>query len=231
MKRYLIFIPLVITLLAKSHTVTKAINQHTNKVPSTIRSKTAVKNQLDSLKNEFKSKGFSWGEAVFFRIIKNTYDFEVWIKKGATYELFTTYKICTYSGGLGTKKKQGDNKSPEGLYTIYANQMNPNSDYHLAFNIGYPNNYERKKGYTGSAIMIHGSCVSIGCYAMTNPIIEKIWTIMDAAYTKGQEKIQLHIFPFKLSNANLEKEEYKVHEDYNFWKELQEPFNKFEHLK
>jgi len=102
------------------------------------------------------------------------------------------------SDGLGTKTQSGDGKSPEGFYTIEPSQLNPVSNYYLAINIGCPNKLEALKGYTGNAIMIHGHCVSIGCYAMTNPGIEEIYTVVYMAFKSGQKKINLDIFPFHM---------------------------------
>ena len=132
-----------------------------------------------------------WGNEVYFRLFKKEKEFEVWVKKGEEFTLFTTYKICYFSGGLGTKTKQGDRKSPEGFYYIKPSQLNPYSSYHLAFNIGYPNAYERNKGYTGSALMVHGECVSIGCYAMGNSNIEKIYTLLETALENNQHLVRL----------------------------------------
>jgi murein L,D-transpeptidase YafK len=80
---------------------------------------------------------------------------EVWAKKSSKYALFKRYEICYYSGGLGTKTKQGDGKSPEGFYTITAKQLNPSSNYH-PFQHRLPKPAGTAKGYTGDAIMIHG---------------------------------------------------------------------------
>ena len=59
---------------------------------------------------------------------------------------FKTYPICDWSGKLGPKTKIGDRQAPEGFYTVRPAQMNPNSSYHLAFNMGYPNAYDRAHG-------------------------------------------------------------------------------------
>ena len=53
--------------------------------------------------------------------------------------------------------------------------MNPRSLYHLAFNIGFPNAYDSANGHTGSSLMVHGDCKSVGCYAMTDAYIEEIY--------------------------------------------------------
>ena len=83
--------------------------------------------------------------------------------------------ICNWSGELGPKVKQGDRQAPEGFYTITREQMNPNSKYHLAMNLGYPNAYDRSHRRTGEFLMIHGKCKSAGCYAMTDALMEEIY--------------------------------------------------------
>ena len=127
------------------------------------------------------------GDQLYLRLFKQESILEIWYKhKNQQYQLSKTWKICTFSGGLGSKKAEGDGKSPEGFYATQRNLLNPNSNYHLAFNIGYPNTYDRSKGYTGSYIMIHGKCVSIGCYAMTDKGIEEIYALVSQALSSGQ---------------------------------------------
>jgi murein L,D-transpeptidase YafK len=187
-------------------------------VPSSKLSKLAINRNKVVLQNELKSLNLKLGSEVFIRIYKLNNELEVWLKKDKIFQLFKTYKICYYSGKLGTKTREGDGQAPEGIYQVFPKQMNPFSNYHLSFNIGYPNNYDQANGYTGSSIMVHGNCVSIGCYAMTDPVIEQIWTIMDTAFNNHQKSIQVFIFPFKFNEIDLEK--YSNHESYLAWKQL-----------
>ena len=137
------------------------------------------------------------------RIFKEPKELEVWILKDARYELFKTYKVHAYSGKLGPKQREGDQQAPEGFYFVPARAMNPNSSYHLSFNLGYPNAYDKAHGCTGNALMVHGSTVSIGCFAMTDPRIEEIYTLADGALRGGQPFFRVHIFPFRMSDENL----------------------------
>lgn len=206
--------------------ITPAISQ----IPSSIRSKKAISIQTPILTAQLKAKGLELSSPVFIRIFKDEKILEVWVKKSSRFELFKSYKICTFSGMLGTKKIKGDGQAPEGFYTIYPNHLNPTSSYHLSLNIGYPNTYDRAHGYTGSHIMIHGNCVSIGCFAMTDPYIEEIYTLVHKAFEGGQKLINIHIFPFKLTEQNL-----NLHKDLNkwnsFWKNLKVGYDYFEKTK
>jgi len=188
-------------------------------VPTSKVSKMAVTRNKAQLKNELLEKKLVYGNDVFIRIYKLSSELEIWIKNKETFSLIKTYKICYYSGELGPKTKVGDSQAPEGIYKVFPNQMNPFSSYHLSFNIGYPNSYDKANGYTGSSIMVHGNCVSIGCFAMTNLIIEQIWTLMEAAFNQKQPFINVYIFPFKFENKALNN--YQENNNYLFWKQLE----------
>ncbi|MDN3581298.1 L,D-transpeptidase family protein [Mucilaginibacter flavus] len=178
------------------------------------------------LQKELEDRGFKTNVAVYIRIFKDQNALEVWVKSGLKYKLFKTYEICYYSGNLGTKTRSGDNKSPEGFYTIEPKQLNPVSNYYLAINVGYPNKLERLKGYTGDAIMIHGHCASIGCYAMTDPRIEEIYTLVYKAFEGGQQKVNLDIYPFRMDAAHMA---FYSHQPYMaFWKTLKPGYDRFE---
>jgi len=142
------------------------------------------------------------------------------------FSLYKTWEICRYSGALGPKLREGDGQSPEGFYFVKPAQMNPNSSYHLSFNLGFPNAYDRAHGRTGSFLMVHGDCVSIGCYAMTDAGIEEIYGEMEAAYTNGQAFIRVHIFPFPTTAANMKT--FKDNPNTPFWTNLREGWERFE---
>lgn len=196
------------------------------KIPSSSRSKSVLAKQTPVLLKETNAKGLTLGQAVCIRIFKEEKELELWIKKGIKYTMFKSYPICTFSGELGSKKKVGDGQAPEGFYTVYPEQLNPYSDYHLAFNIGYPNAYDRAHHYTGSAIMVHGNCVSIGCYAMTDPGIEEIFTVITKAFEGGQTSFQIQIFPFRMTK---EKMDAHVGSEWNsFWQNIKTGYDYFE---
>ena len=180
--------------------------------------------------NSSEKGNIELGKPMFIRIFKEERKLEIWQENTTgKYELYKSYDICTYSGGLGPKKKEGDKKTPEGFYSTDKSSLNPNSSYHLSFNIGYPNEYDKAHGYTGSLIMIHGDCVSIGCFAMTDPYIEEIYSIVERALVNGQNKVYIHIFPFKMTAKNMSK--YSGSEYYDFWQELKPVYDYFEKTK
>ncbi|MEZ5385920.1 MAG: 2-dehydro-3-deoxyphosphooctonate aldolase, partial [Prosthecobacter sp.] len=122
-----------------------------------------------------------------------------------------------YSGSLGPKTREGDMQAPEGFYLVTQKQLNPASSYHLSFNIGYPNDYDLALQRTGSLIMIHGDECSIGCFAMTDPLIEEIYLIVEAAL-QHTASVPVHIFPFRMSDERLQSEKDSPHHD--FWQDL-----------
>lgn len=196
-------------------------------VPLSERSRAAGQRVVPTLKSAFDAKGLTWGSPVFIRIFKETDELEVWIEDNeSVWKLFKTYKICFYTGGLGPKLARGDRKSPEGFYFVTPGRMNPWSSFHLSFDLGYPNTYDRSQGRTGGNLMVHGSCVSIGCYAMTDAYIEEIYTLCTTALNNGQPFFRVHIFPFKMTDKNMKR--HRNSRWYGFWKNLKYGYDLFE---
>jgi len=172
-------------------------------------------------------KGMTEQQPILVRIFKAESELEVWkAKDDGRFYLFKTYPICSYSGGLGPKLEQGDRQSPEGFYLVSQEQLNPRSKYYLAFNMGFPNTYDRAYGRTGANLMVHGDCTSSGCYAMTDAVIEEIFILAREALQAGQPAFQVQAFPFRMTPANM-----TAHKDdkwYDFWKNLKEGYDYFE---
>ncbi len=178
------------------------------------------------ISTELRDKGLELGSQVFMRIFKLPGELEVWVEDNGRFKLFKTYPVCNYSGYPGPKLSEGDWQSPEGFYRVTADRMNPRSSYHLSFNIGYPNEYDRLLNRTGSNIMVHGDCSSMGCFAMNNYRMEEIYTLAHSALANGQQSIDVHIFPFRMTAENLNK--YRDSPWIEFWKNLQQGYAAFE---
>ena len=133
---------------------------------------------------------------VMARIFKDEGKLEIWKQKNSgRYDLIADYDICKWSGQLGPKFTEGDRQAPEGFYAVRPAQMNPWSNYHLAFNIGYPNAYDRAQGRTGSNLMVHGACAWSGCYSMTNEQIEQIYALGVTPFAAARESSRSRRFP------------------------------------
>ena len=171
------------------------------------------------------------GDPIFIRIFKEEALLELWMQPDGNgpFNLFSTYPICAMSGELGPKLRQGDRQAPEGFYAVGLKQFNPHSRFHLSFNIGYPNAYDRGHGRTGNFIMVHGNCVSEGCFAMTDPYIEEIYGLGEQALKNGQPFFRVHVFPFRLSEQNLENHAGAAWLD--FWRMLKPGYDYFEKHK
>ena len=104
------------------------------------------------------------------------------------------YKVALGKSS-GRKERQGDHKTPEGLYVV--DQKNAQSRFHLALHISYPNADDRRRALAagvspGGAIMIHGVEKEFawlgsmehdidwtdGCIAVTDPEIEEVWRLV-----------------------------------------------------
>jgi murein L,D-transpeptidase YafK len=123
-------------------------------------------------------------------------------KKARTMELMRagqvlkTYKIALGGEPVGPKTRQGDHKTPEGMYVI--DGRNAHSQFHRALHISYPNTSDRERARklnvpTGGDIYIHGLPNGYGfvgaahrardwtdgCIAVTDHEIEEIWRLVD----------------------------------------------------
>ncbi len=195
-------------------------------LPKNPKVTTIIEKVSKRLKPELEAMGFKVGSPIFIRILKSERNLELWVKKDKKYHLFKNYSICSYSGFPGPKLYEGDWQSPEGFYTVNAGQMNPWSENYLSFNIGYPNQYDQTKNRTGSAIMVHGGCTSMGCFAMSDHRMEEIYTLAHLAMDKGQKDINIHIFPFEMTQHNISK--YIESPWFSFWKDLKKGYDIFE---
>lgn len=174
---------------------------------------------------------------LFIRAFKKEQDLEVWVKEKNKdrFVLLHTYDFCLTSGTLGPKRKEGDYQIPEGIYQI--NHFNPVSNFHLSLGINYPNDSDEilsDKTHPGSAIYIHGNCVTIGCIPITDDKIKELYVIAVEARNGGQEKIPVHIFPSRLDAGvvdQLIKEQKADAVASAFWKNLESVYQDFERSK
>lgn len=198
-----------------------------DELPRTSRSDDAYARSAPSLEEDMEAEGLTLGQPVYLRITKAPAELTAFIAADdGTFRAFRTWPVCSASGGLGPKIKEGDGQAPEGFYTVHPAAMNPASSFHLSFNLGFPNAYDRAHGRTGSFLMVHGACVSIGCFAMTDAGIEEIWTLMQAAFSEGQAAVPVHIFPFPMTPDNLRLHVDNEHAE--FWQALAPAWNAFE---
>jgi len=164
---------------------------------------------------------------ILVRLFKEESELEVWKQDNSgRYALLKVYPICRWSGDIGPKIKEGDRQAPEGFYAITPGLMNPNSNYYLAINTGFPNAYDRANNRHGAFLMIHGDCSSRGCYAMTDEQIGEIYSLAREAFLGGQKEFQLQAYPFRMTPANLAR--HRNNPNLAFWKMIKEGYDHFE---
>ena len=181
---------------------------------------------LARFEERLAASGVKRGAPIYIRIFKLESELELWVQKGDRFERFATYPICLWSGRLGPKLREGDRQAPEGFYTVDAEQLNPNSRMHRSFSLGFPNVFDRSHGRTGSFIMVHGGCASIGCFAVTDPGVDEIWRMVTAALEGGQPRFAVHVFPFRMTERALDfRKGYRWH---GFWSDLKTGYDLFQ---
>ncbi|MDP4003784.1 murein L,D-transpeptidase family protein [Methylobacterium sp. NEAU K] len=177
-----------------------------------------------------QTKGMQQSDPILIRAYKKEAEMEVWKKGGdGRYALLKTYPICRWSGQLGPKVREGDRQAPEGFYTITPGLMNPNSSYYLSFDTGFPNAVDRANGRSGKYLMVHGTCSSAGCFAMTDATIAEIYAVAREAFIGGQRSFQFQSYPFRMTAQNMAK--FRNDPNMPFWENLKEGSDYFEALR
>lgn len=187
---------------------------------------------LDHLEERIARKGLPEDSAMLIRIFKAESELEVWMSRGggARYMLFGTYPICYWSGTLGPKLKEGDRQAPEGFYSVTLPRANPNGRrWPQALDIGYPNPFDTLHARSGSYILIHGGCASIGCFAMTNGVNKELHRLAVRVLDAGQAYVPVHVFPFRMTEENLAR--HQMPDLRPFWRNLKEGYDLFAHTR
>ena len=184
---------------------------------------------LGRLDERLAAKGLARGNPIYIRVFKATSELELWMQKGASFVLLDTYPICHWTGTLGPKLKEGDKQSPEGFYSVSDRQMRLVGRWQKAFNLGFPNLVDQLNRRTGSFILVHGGCSSIGCFAMTEQVQDEIYALAAAAVKAGQERFQVHVFPFRMTEEAMAA--FAEHTWASFWRDLKPAYDSFERTR
>jgi len=190
------------------------LGENNNRLPAK-----ATKELPPELLSLLRQKKMPKYSPIVVRVFKEEAELEVW-KEDTTghFQILKIYPICRWSGDLGPKLQEGDRQAPEGFYAITPELMNPNSNYYLAINVGFPNSFDKANDRDGSLLMIHGDCSSSGCYAMTDEQISEIYSLARDSFLGGRPSFQVQAYPFRLTPANLAR--HRNSPNLVFWKML-----------
>lgn len=185
--------------------------------------------ELALLNNRLRETGVGLSSPVVLRVFKAESELEVWKEKAGAFVLFATYPICHWSGSLGPKLREGDKQTPEGFYTVTRPQTLHVGRWPRSIDIGFPNVLDQWLARTGSLILVHGGCSSVGCFAMTNPVMDEVHHLTSAAIAAGQEHVPLHVFPFRMTDKNMAANAKSPWAP--FWANLKEGYDAYERTK
>lgn len=198
------------------------------------RVRTAINEKEDLVINNLKETNIELDQLnIIIIAYKSESEIDIFAKREIedTYKNLVNYSICSKSGQIGPKRKQGDYQVPEGFYFI--DRFNPVSSFYLSLGLNYPNLSDRRKSTAtnlGGDIFIHGSCVTIGCLPITDEKIKELYLYAINAKHNGQKKIPVYIFPFRMSDQKFKEFEEKYSNDaelINFWKNIKSGYDKF----
>lgn len=229
-----VFLPVVATLMTAISVPAHAGMNFLEQQKQYARVRGALLHRADVLERNLGAHGLkSTGLNILIVAYKSEAVLDVYAKApdAVSYKQLASYPICAASGNLGPKRRQGDRQVPEGFYWI--DRFNPVSNYHLSLGINYPNAADRLKTRAadpGGDVFIHGSCVTIGCLPMTDAVIEEIYLHAIYARNSGQKTIPVYIFPFRMTQENMEKYGAvysKQPEQIVFWQNIKKGYDKF----
>lgn len=125
-----------------------------------------------------KAKRMQTSDPVMVRIFKKESELRLWERDNkGQFSRLKTYPMCRWLGAVGAKEiSRGPAGSGGFLRHVRQSMLNPEFDYHLPFNLGFPNSYDSAFGRSGTALMVHGACTSSGCFALTNEGVGGILT-------------------------------------------------------
>jgi murein L,D-transpeptidase YafK len=202
---------LLTAVFAGALTPVWCLGEDNNQLPA--KATMELSRELLSLLQQKKMPKYS---PILVRVFKEESELEIW-KQDTTghFQIVKTYPICRWSGDLGPKLHEGDRQAPEGFYTITSELMNPNSNYYLAINTGFPNSFDKANERDGTFLMIHGDCWSSGCYAMTDEQMGEIYSLARDSLLGDQPSFQIQAYPFRLTPANLAR--HRTNPNLDFW--------------
>jgi murein L,D-transpeptidase YafK len=207
-------------------TPVRCLGEDGNQLPASQLPAKATQELSPELLALLKQKNMPMRSPILLRIFKEESELEVW-KQDTTghFQIVKTYPVCRWSGDLGPKQHEGDRQAPEGFYTITPVQMNPNSNYYLSINTGFPNSFDKANDRDGTFLMIHGECLSIGCFAMTDAQIAEIYALAREALA-GRPTFQVQAYPFRMTPENLAR--HRNSPNLAFWMMLKTGNDHFE---
>lgn len=201
--------------------------------PATDRSRAIVEASLAHLAPELAPLGLKPGDPVFLRAFKEESELEIWMKPAEDphYVLFKVHRLAASAGQVGPKLREGDGQAPEGFYSARATSLRPETRHYLGIDLGYPNEYDRALGRNGSDLLIHAGDGAGGAYALSPEAMNEVYALADAAFRGGQQEVAIHLFPFRLTDARMDKVWARPARWTDEWVNLKEGYDFFENVR
>ena len=185
---------------------------------------------IDSL---FNAAGVKYPpRQILLCVFKEERSLQLWAKPDSqeSFQLVKDYPFTAFSGILGPKRRQGDLQIPEGFYEI--SHFYPESPFHLALLVSYPNASDWVLGYRpslGGDICIHGNAVTIGCIPIGDAVIEELYVICVDQKSAGHS-IPAYIFPRAMDSLGMVELKVAAADDiklFAFWENLKQGYDRF----
>ena len=201
--------------------------------PSTSRSLAITEETQRNLGPELAKLHLRCGNPVVLRLFKEEAELEIWMKpeNDPHFTLFKVYRIVASAGRPGPKLREGDGQAPEGFYTVTSSALRPETKHHLGIDFGYPNELDRSLGRSGSDLTIHAGANAAGAFALSPAAMNEVYTLTDAAFRNGQDEVAIHLFPFRLTDARMDRVVAESSRWTDGWVNLKEGYDFFENVR
>lgn len=204
-----------------------------DKVPTTARARLITQNAGERLRGELDDLGLGLGDPVHLRVFKEESELELWMKSAHEphYALFKVFRLTHCAGKPGPKLREGDGQAPEGFYVASPGSMRPDTKHHLGIDLGYPNDYDKYHGFTGSDLMLHGGVNAAGAYALSPKDMEEVYTLVEAGLEDGQKRLLINVLPFRMTDKRMDRAWKENSSSLDFWVNLKEGYDFFENVR
>jgi murein L,D-transpeptidase YafK len=184
------------------------------------------------LRAELGALGLEIGDPVFLRVFKDTQEVEVWMQgePGAEWTFYKTYRTCGPVAEPGPRPTVSDGGAPEGFYYAAPRHLSSRGGV-LGLELGNPNAYDRHHRHNKRPGRLEGGCAPSGSYALGDQGIAEIVTLARAAWERGQPFFRIHCYPFRMTDARMNRELAARAPWIDFWADLKEGYDFFDVLR
>jgi len=179
----------------------------------------------ETIEDIIEKVGGEIGNKILIIIFKTEKRLELWMDIAGEYKFLKSYPIISYSGKLGAKVSIKDKQAPEGYYSINIHRIIRKDELFTKLDLGFPNRYDKEHNVSSGYASIHNPSIQEDGFVIDNNNISEIYNIVQEALLNGYKTIPVYIYPFVMTQYNLER--YYNSRWIDFWRNIKEGYDYF----